>query len=63
MADGSATLSGTDYEFQEPTLRREHTVRRKNLSEESQCDREEFQREDTKDDAGTQEDVWSIQGD
>ena len=28
VADGSAKLSGRDYEFQEPTLRREHTVKR-----------------------------------
>ena len=50
-ADGSAKLSGRDYEFQEPTLRREFTVRRENLSGESHGDREEFQPEETKDDA------------
>ena len=59
---GSALLSGRDNEFQEPTLRREHTVRRENLSGESQGDREEFQPEQTKDDAETQEDFWSTQG-
>ena len=53
VADGSATLS----------LRREHTEKRENLSEESQGDKEEFQPEETKDDAETQEDFWSIQGD
>ena len=63
MADGSATLSGRDYEFQESTLRREHTVKREILSGESQGDGEEFQPEETKDDAGTQEDFWSNQGD
>ena len=42
VADGSASLSGRDHEFQEPTLRREPTVRRKNLSGESQGDRESF---------------------
>ena len=63
VADGSATLSGRDYEFQEPTLRREHTVRKENLSGESPGDREEFQPEETKDDAETQGDFWSIQGD
>ena len=63
VAGGSATLSGRDYEFQEPTLRRESTVRRENLSGESKGDREEFQPEETKDDAETQEDFWSIQGD
>ena len=63
VADGSATLSGRDYEFQEATLRREHTVKRENLSGEFQGDREEFQPEETKDDAETQKDFWSIQGD
>ena len=42
VADGSAKLSEGDYEFQESTLRREPTVRRKNLSGESQGDRESF---------------------
>ena len=59
MADGSATLSRRDYEFQEPTLRPEHAVKRENLSGESQGDREDFQPEATKDDAETQNDMWS----
>ena len=42
VADGSATLSGRDYEFQGPTLRREFTVRRENLSGESHGDRKSF---------------------
>ena len=63
VADGSATLSGRDDEVQQPTLRREHTVRRENLSGESQGDREESHSEETKDEAETQEDFWSIQGD
>ena len=46
MADGSAKKSGRDYEFQEPTLRRESTVRRENLSGESHGDREEFRLEE-----------------
>ena len=53
VADGSATLSGRDHEFQEPTLGREHTAERENLSGESQGDKEEFQPEETKDDAET----------
>ena len=61
MADGSATLSGTDDEFPKPTLRREHTVKRE--SQRSQGDREEFQREELKDDAEARKDFWSIQGD
>ena len=48
VADGSAKLSGRDCEFQEPILRRESTVRRQNLSGESQGDREEFQPEESK---------------
>ena len=51
LADGSAKLSGRDYEFQESTLRRESTIRRENLSGEFHGDREEFQPEETKDDA------------
>ena len=43
VADGSATLSGRDSEFQEFALRREHTVRRENLSGECHGEREEFQ--------------------
>ena len=63
VADGSAKLPGRDYEFQEPTLRRESTVRRENPSGESHCDREEFQLEETKDNAEAREDFWSFQGD
>ena len=63
VADGSATFSGRDYEIRELTLRRESTVLSWNLSGESQGDREEFQTEETKDDAETKEDFWSIQGD
>ena len=35
VADGSATLSGSDCEVQESTLRQEHTLKRANLSGES----------------------------
>ena len=63
VADGSAKFSGRDYEFQETALRRERTVRRENLSGESQGDREEFQPEETKDDQEIHKDFWSIQGD
>ena len=38
-ADGSTKLSRRDYEFQEPTLRLESTVKRENPSGESQGDR------------------------
>ena len=56
VADGSAKLPGRDYEFQEPALRRESTVKRKNLSGESHGDREEFQLEEAKDDEGINKD-------
>ena len=59
VADGSAKLSGRDYEFQEPTLRRESTVKRENLSGESQGDREEFRREESEDDAEARKD-WCV---
>ena len=61
VADGSAILSGRDNEFQEPTLRRESTVRRQNLSGESHGVREEFQPEETKDDAEARKDFGSIE--
>ena len=41
-------LSGRNYKFQEPTLRRESIVRRENISGESQGDREEFHPEESK---------------
>ena len=59
----AAKLPERDYEFQEPTLRRKFTVRRENLSGESQGDKEEFQSEETKDDAEARKDFWSILGD
>ena len=59
VADGSAKLSERDYEFQEPTLRRELTVRKENLSGESQGDTEEFQSEETTDDAEARKDFCS----
>ena len=63
VADRSAKLSERDYEFQEPTLRQEFTVRRENLGGESHGDREEFQLEETKDDEEVHNDFWCIQGD
>ena len=62
VTDGSAKLSERDYEFQEPTVRREPTERRENLSGESQGDRDDFQPEETKDDEEIHRDFWSIQG-
>ena len=59
VTDGSAKLSGRDYEVQEPTLTREYTVRRENLSGESHGDGEEFQPEESKDDEGINKDFWA----
>ena len=47
----------------EPTPRRKSTVKRGNLSGESQGGREEFQPEETKDDAEARKEFWSTQGD
>ena len=63
VADGSATLSGRNYEFQEPTLRRESTVKRENLSGESLDGWEEFRPEESEFDAEARKDFWSIQED
>ena len=63
LADGTAKLSGRDYEFPESTLRREPTVRREDLSRELQGESGESQTADTTDDAEAHADFWSIQGD
>ena len=47
-ADGSPKISGRNYKFQEPTMRRESVEWRENISGESQGDREEFQPEESK---------------
>ena len=56
VADSSAKLSGRDYEFQEPTLRPESTVKRENLSRHSHGDREDFRLEESEDDAEARKD-------
>ena len=58
-ANGLAKLWGRNYEFQEPTPRRESTVRGENLSGQSHGDREEFQTEQTKDDEGINKNFWA----
>ena len=60
--DHNEITAGRDYEFQEPTLRRESIARRENLSGESHGDREEFQPEETKDDDGISKDFWAHAG-
>ena len=61
-ADGTAKLSGRDYEFRVPTLRREQLVRSENLSGEIQGETGESQLAETTDDAEARADFWSIQG-
>ena len=63
FADGTAKLSGRDYEFRESTPRRETLVRSEDLSREFQCESRESQQADTTDDAEVRADFWSIQGD
>ena len=56
VADGTAKLSGRDHEFQEPTLRREQTVRRESFSGESQGEAEETQPTESRDDVEARKD-------
>ena len=51
-----------NYEFREPTLWREQTVRSEDLSRELQGESGESQTVHTKDDGEAPADVWSIQG-
>ena len=63
FADGTAKLSSTDYEFREPTRRREPTVRSEDFSRELHGVPGESQPTESTDDAEARADVWSIQGD
>ena len=63
FADGTAKLSGRDYEFRESTRRREPTVRSEDLSGEIHVDPGESQSTETTDNAEVCADFWSIQGD
>ena len=60
VADGTAKLSGRDYDVREPTLRREQT---ENLSGELQGEPGESQPTESTNDAEARADFWSIQGD
>ena len=62
-ADGTATLSGRDCEFPEPTVRREQTVSSEDLSGGLQGEPEEPQLAEPTDDAEARADFWSMQGD
>ena len=63
FADGTANVSGRDYEFREPTLSREPTVRSEDLSGEIQGELGESQPAEPTDDAEARADFWSILGD
>ena len=63
VADGTAKLSGREYEFREPTPRRERTARSEDVSGELQGERLGPQPTESKDDAEARANFWSIQGD
>ena len=63
VADGTAKLPGTDYEFRVPTPRREQTERSEVFSEKLQGEPGESQPTETADDAEARADFRSIQGD
>ena len=63
FANGTAKLSGRDYEFRESTLRREPTVRSEDFSRELQDEPGESQPTETTGCAEARADFWSIQGD
>ena len=62
-ADGTAKMSERDYEFREPTQRREPTVRSEDFSSELQGETGESQPTESKDVAEARADFWSIHGD
>ena len=61
VADGTAKLSGRDYEFRAPTLRREKPERSEDLSGEIQGESEESPPAGPPDDAEAHGDFWSIE--
>ena len=63
VADGTTKLSGRDYEFREPTLTREPTLKSEDFSRELQGESGESQPAESTDDAEARADFWSIQGD
>ena len=63
VAGGTAKLSGGDYDFREPTPRRERTVRSDNLSGDFRSESGVSQPTESTDDAEASADFWSIQGD
>ena len=63
VADVTAKLSGRDYEFRDPTPRRDQTVRSEDFSRELQVEPEESQPTKPTDDSEARAGFWSIQGD
>ena len=63
IADGTAKLSGRDYEFREPTPKRDQLVRSEDLSGEILGESGESQLAEPTDEAEARADFWSIQGD
>ena len=63
VADGTAKLSVRDYDFREPTQRREQTVRNEDFSGELEGESAESQPTESTDDAEARADFLSIQGD
>ena len=61
--DGTAKLSGRNYEFREPTLRRQQTVRSEDFSGELQGEAGESHSTGSEDDAEARADCWWVQGD
>ena len=62
-ADGTTKPSGRDYDFRNPTLREEPTVRREVFSGELRGESGESRPTESTDDAEARADFWSIQGD
>ena len=59
-ADGTAKLTGRDYDFRESTLMREPTAMSKDFNRELHDEPEESQPTGTTDDAEARADFWSI---
>ena len=63
VGDATAKLLGRDYEFREPTRRREPTVRSEDCSGELHGEPGESQPTESTDDADARRDFWSTQSD
>ena len=63
FADGTAKLSGRDYEFRRPTLRWEPTAKCEDIGRELHGEPGESRPTEPADEAEARADFWSIQGD